>query len=135
MAMDPITITPAPDDDHPATIPALTELLELLRELDAVRSADMDPSQLNLPGVWVQLRGIDHGAALDGHARLQLALHLIVPNTDGGIRAMVEAATLYNAVCGDGGPIEPDGPVTTTVVAMPDSTDYPALVVPIDLDA
>lgn len=113
----------------PVDLSAVQDLIDQLTALDAVRSASMDPADLqSTPCVWVQLAGfapLTMGASL-----IRLRLHLIVADADGGMRAAVELADLYNAVLAV---VEPDGETTTETVTMPDGNTCPALTLPVDV--
>lgn len=111
-------------------IPELTDLLAQLLAVPMVRSCSMDPAELtSLPAVWVQLASIPQEGTLTGHP-LELRVHLIVADTDGGHRAVAELAALFNAVTPV---IEPDGDTTAIPVIMTDGTERPALQVPVTL--
>lgn len=68
-----------------------------LRQVDGVRSADLDPAKLRTPGVWVRLPsfGVDTLAA--GDYRLDVELHLVVGDQDWR-KARDELADLFDAV-------------------------------------
>lgn len=113
----------------PVNLPAVQAVMDQLLALDVVRSCSMDGSELqSTPAVWVQLRGIDqtHLAA----STLQLYVHLIVGDTDGGMRAAAELVDLYNAILAV---VTPDGVTETEVVDMGDGRHLPALRLPLDV--
>lgn len=92
--------------------------------------AEVDPSDLNLPGAWVAVESI-RSATVAGDLRLGVSVYLIAPDRDHR-RAMASLADLYNQAIPAA--ITPDGPVVPTAVVMPDDpTPLPALRVPIDL--
>lgn len=113
----------------PVDLSPVRDLIDQLAALDAVRSASMDPADLqSTPCVWVQLAGI--GQPFLAASVIRVRLHLIVADTDGGMRAAVELADLYNAVLAV---VEPDGETTTETVTMPDGPTLPALMLPVDV--
>lgn len=110
----------------------LDELAQLLVEVDGVRSANVDETKVQTPGVWIRVDGI----SLDTLAGLTIktTLFLIVSERDRP-RALVELQTLFNKVMpvlrNIGGPT---GDTTTAGVVLPGSqTPLPALAVPLDL--
>lgn len=70
-----------------------------LRQVDGVRSAELDPAQVKTPGVWVRLPsfGIDTLAA--GNYRLDVELNLVVGDQDWR-KARNELAAIFDAVHG-----------------------------------
>lgn len=124
----------AVDDFNPAD---LDELVAAIKAADptgeAIRSASLNPDEVQLPGVWVRFDGL----AYDQLAGLtvRVTLHLIVGNAGGFSRVLGKLAALHNlvkpVVAGYGGPT---GPTTRTSVILPTNTQpMPALAVPLDL--
>lgn len=94
-----------------------------------VRST-VDPSDLNTPGAWVTVEGIQ-AANLAGTHRLLCAVYLVAGDQDYR-RAMTALADLYNLAIP--GVLLPDGPVVPQGVILPgDTTPLPALRVPVHL--
>lgn len=94
-----------------------------------IRQASVDPADLSLPGVWVQITGVDQDRLGSGPT-INTRLVLMVPDT--GIRLSLEAlAELYNQVCEV---IDPAGPATPLTVSLPEGgAPVPGLAVPFDL--
>lgn len=71
------------------------DLIAQLRSVDGIRSVDVDPAKVNLPGIWVRFDGID----LDrlAGATLRLTLALLAPDVDVR-RAMADLQPLFNTV-------------------------------------
>lgn len=115
----------------PVSLAAVQDLIDQLAGVDMVRSASMDPADLqSTPCVWVQLEAITQPYLQGGSFRVRC--HLIVGDTDGGIRAAQELVDLYNAVLIV---VTPDGETLTETVTMPDGTVCPALMLPVDVPA
>jgi hypothetical protein len=109
------------------TFEPVTELLTALRGQEL--SADVDPSELNTPCVWVTVDTITT-RSLAALERLEVSVYLIVGDQD-HMRAMESLAALYNLAAAV---ITPDGPVRPTAVVLPsDPTPLPALRVPVYL--
>jgi hypothetical protein len=109
------------------TFEPVTALLAALRGQEL--AADVDPSELNLPGAWVTVDQITT-ANVAGTERLEVSVYLIAADQD-HMRAMEGLAALYNLAAAV---IRPDGPVRPTAVVMPgDPTPLPALRVPVYL--
>jgi hypothetical protein len=91
------------------SVQALTDLLD-----GAGVKATLDPSELNLPGVWITVDTFQ-ARTLNGGIRLTVSLWLIVPNVD-PVRALEQLADLWRTVRTL---VTPDGPTTTTSVILP----------------
>lgn len=110
------------------TFAPVTDLVTALQAAQV--RASVDPAEVNLPGAWVTVEGIQ-AASLGGHHRLLCAVYLIAPDQDYG-RAMNALADLYNAAIP--AVLLPDGPVVPQGVILPgDTTPLPALRVPVHL--
>lgn len=114
------------------TSPALTfgPLLALVESLNAagVRAA-LDPSDVNVPGAWVTVEGIQ-AETLDGSLRVEAVVYLIVGDQD-YLRALEDLADLHNATLTV---LSPDGKVVPQGVILPSTpTPLPALRVPVYL--
>lgn len=110
------------------TFGSVDDLLTALRSQEV--RAEVDPSDLNLPGAWVSVERI-RAVTVAGDLRLEVSVYLIVPDRDHR-RAMGSLADLYNQVIP--GTLTPDGPVVPTAVVLPDDpTPLPALRVPLFL--
>lgn len=110
------------------TFEPIANLVTMLQE--AGMDAAQDPSDLNLPGVWVTVEGIDP-VTLDGSWQLDTVLFLIAPDIDHG-RAAELLAELFNQLTALG--VTPDGIVRPQGVIMPgDPTPLPALRFPLHL--
>lgn len=95
---------------------------------DKVR-ADVDPSALTPPCVWVQVTGVRLDI-LDGYT---ITTNLVcIANDQDHRRAMGDLADLFNAVTTV---VDPTGPATTQGTILPDapSSALPSLAVPYDL--
>ena len=113
----------------------IDELVTQLSSADGIRSVDVDPAKINLPGIWVRFDGIDLDR-LDG-ADLRMTLALITGYTDVR-RAMATLGPLFNTVVDvldTALGIGPDEAGTAAgTVQMPDgSAPKPALLIPITL--
>lgn len=109
----------------------LDELATIL-EAAGVRDVSMDPSKLNLPGVWIELNGIDLDV-LDG-LTIKVNLVCLTGDTDPR-RAATQLAALFNqvvpAIASLGGPA---GVTTAGTWTFPGSTArLPGLAIPLDL--
>lgn len=92
--------------------------------------ATVDPSDLNVPGAWVTVEGIQ-AANLAGSVTLLCAIYLVAPDQDYQ-RAMDALAEMYNKTVP--GVLTPDGPVVPQGIILPDTTTaLPALRVPVNL--
>lgn len=97
-----------------------------------VRDASMDPAKVNLPGVWIELTGIDLDV-LDG-VTIKVNLVCLTQDTDPR-RAATQLAALFNqvipAIADLGGPAETTVPGT---YVFPGSTAaLPGLAIPLEL--
>jgi hypothetical protein len=111
----------------------LDELVELLKATDpageTIRSVSLDPSEVNVPGIWVSLTGV--GPHTLAGVTISLTLYLIVEDA-GFARTLGRLADLYNLVR----PALPGPPgvATRSGVVLPGSTTpMPALAVPFDM--
>jgi hypothetical protein len=111
----------------------LDELTVALAGIDGVRSASLDPADLNLPGVLVQVVGVSH----DNLAGLTIKTNLLLLVADSQPRrAAEELQDLFNAVI----PVVRDtygGPTADSVMGkwvLPGQpTQLPGISVPLDL--
>lgn len=107
------------------------ELVELLNATE-VRSADVDPAKVNVPGVLVQV--VSFAEDLLAGTTLKVNLVLVSADTDFR-RAMAQLQVLYTQVT----PVldlfnGPTGDVTAATIQLPaDPAPLPALVVPLEL--
>lgn len=111
----------------------LDALIALLKAADPghelIRSVSVDPSEVNVPGIWVAVEGI--GPHTFAGVTIRTTLYLIVP--DGDIRrVLTKLADMFNlvrpALPG------PHDPATRAGVVLPSSTTpLPALAVPFNL--
>lgn len=124
----------AVDDFNPQDITDLAAAIKAAAP-ELIRSASVNPDEVQVPGVWIRFDGIED-TTLGGGLTLNLTLHLIVPNAGGFARVLAQLAELRNAVkpvvAGFGGP---SGPTTRTGVILPanSTTPLPALAVPLAL--
>lgn len=124
----------AVDDFNPADIDELVaELIAADPSREIVRSASLNPDEVNVPGVWVRLDSLDKGT-LSG-LRVRLTLHMIVSPAGGFARTLAQLAGMWNllrpVVARYGGPT---GPVTrVSVILAANAAPMPALAVPLDL--
>lgn len=108
------------------------ELVELLRDLPAIRSAALDAAQLGgLPAALVQLSTLDQ-PTLDQSIMLGCRVSLIVSDTGSSRDAQV-LVDLYADVVP--AVLTPDGPVTFAAVELPGRGLHPALIIPVDVHA
>ena len=112
----------------PLDFAPVDDLVKALREVDGIRSVDVDPGEVNVPGIWVQVVGFDPD--LLAANTLKLRLLLIVADGTRPRDVMDELRDLYNATLAV---LQPDGPVTARTVALPDGGLYPALAFSLDL--
>lgn len=109
----------------------LDTLAELLEDAE-IRDVSMDPAKLNLPGVWIELTGIE-ADLLDG-VTIKVNLVCLCQETDAR-RAATQLATLWNkvipAIASLGGPAGPTVP--GTYVFPGSSAQLPGLAIPLDL--
>lgn len=116
----------------------LRDLVGLI-EADEGPSASVDPTDLNLPGVWVSLRGLELGGRLQGLTVLA-DLWLVVPDASPSAQ-LDDMADLFNRVKsrvrGSGGAVAFDGQVQAVPVVLDveDSVQtLPGLRVPVRFD-
>jgi hypothetical protein len=113
----------------PVDLAVVADLIDQLKAVPGVRSASMDPAELQTtPAVWVQLRGI--AQPFLAASEIRLYVHLISGDTDGGMRVAAELVTLYNSILEV---VTPDGETETLSVTMPDGAQLPALRMPVDI--
>lgn len=106
---------------------SVDELLDALRGQEL--EADVDPSNLNLPGAWVTVDQVTP-VNVAGDWRLECSVYLVAADQDHR-RAMESLAAMFNQAAEA---IRPDGPVRPWNVVMPgDPTPLPALRVPVYL--
>jgi len=109
------------------TFGSVDDLLAALRGQEL--AADVDPSNLNLPGAWVTVDRIV-AANVAGEWRLECSVYLVDADRDHQ-RAMESLAAMFNLATAV---IRPDGAVLPANVVMPgDPTPLPALRVPVYL--
>ena len=98
-----------------ASVQALVDLLDGVGV-----KCTTDPSELNLPGVWVTVDEFQ-ARTLRGDIRITVSLWLIVPNVD-PMRALEQLAELWRTVRTV---VTPDGPTRTTAVLLPSAPTEP----------
>lgn len=124
----------AADDFNPADVDELVAAIRAADpDADVIRSVSINPTEVQLPGVWVRFDGLEEDV-LAG-LTVKLTVHVIVPNAGGFARVLAGLAQLRNLVkpvlTTYGGPT---GPTTRTGVILPSSTQpMPALAIPLDL--
>lgn len=123
------------DDLNPADLDELaTALYDADPTHELIRSATLNPDEVQLPGIWIRFDGL--GAGTLAGLTVRTTLHLIVPNAGGVARVLGKLAELYNVarpvIAGYGGP---SGDVLRTGVLLPSNAaqPMPALAVPLDL--
>lgn len=108
-----------------ASLQQLQQLLE-----DAGVSASPNPEDINTPGAWLTVAGINQ-LTVAGDLELQAVVYLIAGDTD-YLRAHEQLAELFNIVVP--AVLSPDGLVVPQGVVLPGSpTVLPALRVPVNL--
>lgn len=112
---------------------AVDQLVDQLRALSPELKGPRvttEPSELELPGILVEVRGVRFDT-LDGF-RIETRLLLVAPD-NGTRRAMTTLSQLYNHLA----PVlEPDGDLVARTVQLPENaTPLPALEVPLDIPA
>lgn len=106
---------------------AMQSVVDSLRTLDGIDSADLDAGQVTPPGVLVQLAQITPGT-LD-HRTLDLQLVLVAPDTDGGAGAAAQLNSLLAAVESYA---TADGPIVARSVQLPTTpAPLPGLLFPL----
>ncbi len=109
----------------------LDALATILKDA-GVRDASMDPAKLSLPGVWLELTGIELDV-LEGQT-IKLNLVCLTQDTDPR-RAATQLAALFNtvvaAIADLGGPA--DTAIPGTYVFSGSTARLPGLAIPFDL--
>lgn len=83
----------AVDDFNPDD---LEELAQLLRDVEGIETADIDPSKVRTPGVWVRFDGLSLGTL--GALGVKVTLHPVVASTGNRPRDLAGLAALFNRV-------------------------------------
>lgn len=107
---------------------ALQGLVDALRASDV--EASLDPSDLNLPGVYVTLDRI-HDYTLAGRGVVSARVMLLAPDRDNR-RALESLQTLYDDTTAV---VDPTSDVEATTAALPAGHEVPALTFTTDLPA
>lgn len=108
----------------------VVQLVDLLDDVEGIRSVSDAAAEVNPPGVWVQVLGYTLDKLAAGHYTLNARLVLVVADQDTR-RARTALTELLNLVLTV---VKPAGQVTPASVTMPNSpAPLPGLLVPVNI--